>query len=158
MAKKKKKAKMGRKSKYELYVLPRLHEITEWRRTMTENQIIEQLGIGRTAFYEYKNKHPELVAALHEGEVLLVADLKGVLVKKAFGYEYEETETIVTVGKKGADEVRKIKTKHMPPDLGSIHLLLKNFDPNWRNDDQTTREMKQKELELKEKKIEQGEW
>ena len=39
-----------------------------------------------------------------------------------------------------------------------IVLLLKNLDPEWKNDDQTTIDMKKKQLELTERKIDQNEW
>ena len=44
------------------------------------------------------------------------------------------------------------------PDTGAIHLLLKNIDPNWRNDDATTLELKKRQTEIAEKKADAAEW
>ena len=44
------------------------------------------------------------------------------------------------------------------PDLGSIHLLLKNIDPEWHNDDKATLDLKKEQLELAKKKQEADEW
>lgn len=159
MARKKNKTNnLGRKYKYETHVKPRLAEITEWRRTMTEAQICIKLGIGRTAFYEYKKEHREFERALRTGETMLVGDLKGALIKKALGYEYKEKETIVTKIKGKTSVTTKTKEKHMPADLGSIHLLLKNLDPDWRNDDAETRRLKREELEIKKQKAAAEDW
>ena len=147
-------AKMGRKNKYWTHVKPHLKEISEYKRTMTEAQICKKLGVGRSAFNKYKNEHPELVAALHAGTVDLISDLKGALIKKALGFELKEK--VVTVDSDGL--TTKTTYKEIPPDLGSIHLLLKNLDPTWRNDDSTTLQMKRDELEIKKKRAEEDAW
>lgn len=48
--------------------------------------------------------------------------------------------------------------RYSPPDTGAIHLLLKNLDPSWRNDDQATMNMKREKLELEKQKAEQDNW
>ena len=49
-------------------------------------------------------------------------------------------------------------TKYSPPDTGAIHLLLKNLDPEWRNDDRETMDLKQRKLELERQKAEAEDW
>lgn len=149
-------AKMGRKNKYWTHVKPHLKEITEYKRTMTEAQICKKLGVGRSAFNKYKTEHPELVAALRAGTVDLISDLKGALIKKALGFEYKETTT--TIDEITKEMSTKTMHKYAAPDLGSIHLLLKNLDPTWRNDDSTTLQLKREELEIKKKRAEEAEW
>ena len=148
-------AKMGRKNKYWTHVKPHLKEITEYKRTMTEAQICKKLGVGRSAFNKYKTEHAELREALHAGEVELVSDLKGALIKKALGFELKEK--VVTISEENG-LTTKTTYKEIPPDLGSIHLLLKNLDPTWRNDDETTLQMKREELEIKKKRAEEADW
>ena len=87
-------AKRGRKSKYETHVKPFFPKILEMCQTMTEAQIAEHLGVGHSAFSEYKNKYPELVEILKKGRQNLVAELRSALIKKAKGYEYVETKTV----------------------------------------------------------------
>ena len=48
--------------------------------------------------------------------------------------------------------------KYAVPDTGAIHLLLKNNDPEWHNDDKQTMELKKKQVELQERKIELDEF
>lgn len=148
-------AKVGRKNKYYTHVEPYLPQIMEMCRTMTEQQIAEQLGVGYSTFMEYKKQFPELTEILKKGRQNLVAELRSALIKKAKGYDYTETETTTEYG-----EVTKVveKYKSFGPDVAAINLLLKNYDKdNWANDPQTL-ELRKKELELRERQVEANEW
>ena len=57
-------AKRGRKSKYFTHVEPYLDNISEWSESMTEAQIAKKLGVGKTAFNDYKMKYPKLMEAI----------------------------------------------------------------------------------------------
>lgn len=151
-------AKAGRKGRYETHVQPRLNEIKKWIQTMNEKQIAKRLGISEYTFNRYKGKYEDLQRALLEGAEELKEELKDTLKKKAKGYYYTETTTtqrrdgnsvIVTVEK---------RERYAQPDTGAIHLLLKNLDPTWRNDDAQTLELKKRQTEIAEKKAEAAEW
>lgn len=146
---------MGRKDRYESHVKPRLEEIGAWYQLCTEAQIAKKLGISMTTFGRYKREHPELREVLKEGRETLVEDLKVTLKKKAQGYYYEETKTVIR--QEGGKEVRVIETykRYAHPDTGAIHLLLKNLDDDWRNDDKPTMEMKRQHLQLAKQKAEE---
>ena len=148
----------GRKNKYETHVKPYLEDIAQWYEELDEKQIAEKLGVAVSSFENYKNKYPELKEALKKGKQNLVGELKASLRKKAKGYTYEETKTSIRDenGKK-VQTVEKYK-RYAHPDTGAIHLLLKNLDPEWTNDDKTTIELKRKQLELTEKRIDQNDW
>lgn len=150
---------MGRKSLYESHVQPYLKQIEEWYQELDEKQIaVERLGISVSAFEKYKREHPELVAALRRGRQSLIRDLKAALKKKAKGFTYEETKTTTRDdGGKKVTTVEKFK-KYAQPDTGAIHLLLKNLDPEWTNDDQTTIDLKRKQMELAKQKAENDNW
>ena len=149
---------MGRKNKYETHVQPYLKDIQEWYEDLDEQQIAKRLGVATSTFENYKNKYPELREALKKGKQDLISDLKASLKKKAKGFFYEETKTCIREdGGKQIKVVEKYK-KYAQPDTGAIHLLLKNLDETWRNDDQSTMDLKKKQVELTEKKIEQNEW
>lgn len=146
---------MGRRCKYEEYVEPYLEEIKDWARIMTEEQIAKKLGVAYRTFNDYKMRFPPLVQALKKGRQDLVIDLKSTLIERAKGYEYKEKKTIED--SKGYTRT-EVMTKHMPADVASINLLLKNYDKdNWSNDPRLD-ELKREELELKKKKMEEGEW
>lgn len=150
---------MGRKNKYESHVKPYLKQIQEWYGDLDERQIaVEKLGIAVSTFENYKKKYPELQEALKKGKQTLIGDLKASLKKKAKGFYYEETKTCIREeGGKQVKVVEKYK-KYAQPDTGAIHLLLKNLDEDWHNDDQSTIDLKRKQLELTERKVEQNEW
>lgn len=145
---------MGRKSKWESHVLPRLEEVEKMALTMTEEQIAKTLGIGVSNYYEYKKKYPELREAVKKGRMSLVLDLKSTLIQKAKGFKYEEKKVIKEHGVVVKEEIIQ---KSALPDLGSIHLLLKNYDPHWSNDPKAL-ELKKEELELKKKQVEENSW
>ena len=145
---KKKKSNAGRKSKYETYVKPFLHEIPLWRKSMNEEQIAERLGVGHTAFSEYKKKYPELADALKSGRQNLGSKAISNLIKRADGYDYTETKEIYERqydidGELVLDEdgnpkmvlVRKeIQRKHQPGDVGANIILGKNYVEGFSND------------------------
>ena len=168
----------GRKNNYETYVLPYLPQIEDWSRTMTEAQIIEKLGIGKTAWYGYKKAHPELAERIKKGRQNLVVELRGALIRRGLGYSYKETKTVTEHVRWTEDEyfslldagftpeqIRKARTvrteeavKEMPPDVAALNLLLKNYDRDgWANDPQTL-ELRKQELKLRERQIDNNAW
>lgn len=149
---------MGRKSRYETHVQPHLGEIAEWYGDLTEAQIAKRLGISRVSFERYKNQHQELVSALSKGREELIGDLKASLKKKAKGFYFEETKT--SIKEENGRQIKVIEKykRYALPDTGAIHLLLKNLDPEWRNDDAATMELKRNKAELERQKVEAESW
>ena len=150
---------MGRKDRYETQVQPRLSEIPEMVGTMTEEQIAKQLGISRRSFERYKQQHEELRDALKKGREDLVRDLKMTLKRKAKGFFYTEKKTTVRESEREGKTVT-VETfeKYAQPDTGAIHLLLKNLDETWRNDDRETMDLKRQRLEMEKEKNEAQNW
>lgn len=120
--------------------------------------IAAHFGVGRSTFYDYMNAYPDISDAIKKGKAILVTDVKSALTKRALGYDFEETTTIIRQEKGKQYQSIEKKMKHQPPDVGACHLLLKNLDEDWHNDDISTIKMKKKELELKEKKTEADTW
>jgi len=149
---------MGRKERYTSHVEPYLEEIPKWYLDLTEEQICKKLGISVQSLNRYKVQHPELVEAFRQGKEELVADLKESLKKKARGYKYEEVKT--TIRRDGDRDVKVVERyeKYAHPDTGAIHLLLKNLDPEWHNDDKRTMDMKQAQIDIARMKAEMEEW
>ena len=172
------KRKRGKPRKYDDYVKPYLPLISEWCRTMTEQQIAEKLGIAYSTWNQYKVDYPEVKEAIKKGRQNLVAELRSSLIKKANGYKYTETKE-TTEKVKWPEEMyealldagftpqqiassRIVKTevahKEMAPDVAAINLALKNYDKEeWANDPQALA-LKKKELELRERQVENNEW
>lgn len=151
------------KSKYDSHVKPHLDKITKWTEDLTDEQIAARLRISRKSFIEYKKQHPELVEALEKGKKRLVVELKETLKKKAKGFYYEEVKT-VKIHNPDSDaepewiEKVEINRKYAQPDTGAAHLLLKNLDPTWRNDDAETMKLKKQQVEIQKQKLEQDNW
>lgn len=150
---------MGRKSRYETHVKPYLNQIQEWYEELDERQIaVDKLGIAVSTWEKYKKENPELRDVLKRGKQHLVSELKTSLKKKAKGFYYEETKTCTReLGGKQVKTIEKYK-KYAQPDTGALHLLLKNLDDSWHNDDKATLDLKKKQVELSERKLEQDEW
>lgn len=152
---------MGRKNKYESHVKPHLSDITKWYEDMTEAQIAKKLGVSVASFENYKIKYPELVEALNHGKETLIEELKDSLRCKAKGFYYYETKKTFIESldgeKIGAIKVEETR-KYAVPDTGAIHLLLKNLDENWRNDDKATMDLKREKFEFEKQKAENEIW
>ena len=149
---------MGRKSLYDSVVRPRLDDIKEWIGIMNEADIADRLGISVTSFEKYKRENKELADVLVAGKERLVDDLKQTLKKKAKGFEYTETKTIIRQEAGKLIKVIEEYKKYSPPDTGAIHLLLKNLDETWTNDDKETMSLKRAKLELEKLKAEAETW
>ena len=149
---------MGRKRKYETYIQPYLKDITEWLGTMTEREIAHKLGVAVSTWENYKNEHPELVEALKQGRKTLADELKETLRMKAKGFHYKETKKVIR--KEGGKELKVLEEyeRYSIPDTAAIHLLLKNLDDNWRNDDAATMEIKKQKMEIEKEKAEAENW
>lgn len=149
------KLKNGTPNKYFSNVEPYLEEISQMALNMTEEQIAKELGVAPSSFRSYKHKYPALVDALKKGRRQLVMDLKSTLIQKAKGYNYTEKKQVYENGELVREEVY---TKAALPDTGSIHLLLKNLDPeHWAENPQAL-ELKKQELELQKEKMEFQNW
>lgn len=145
----------GRPNKYFTHVFPNLDKVEQMALTMSEKQIAQSLGVGITAWKEYKKTYPALNDALKKGRQNLVLELQSTLIRRAKGFNYEEKKTIKENGKVVREEIYQ---KASLPDVAAIHLLLKNFADNWRNDDKATMDLKREKLELEKQKAENDNW
>ena len=140
---------MARKSKYEEYIKLFLKDITEWSKSgATDNEISNALGVGRSTFAEYKNRHPELRDALRVGRQNVVLNIKASLYKLATGFKYEEKKG---VRKNGEITNIEIYERYCPPNERAAAMLLRNYDKTWVDKDNATTEFKKQEMELKKK-------
>lgn len=152
--------KTGRKSAYETRIKPHLNEIREWLANgATEKQIAQNLGVGGSTFEKYKAINEEFREFLKNGRQSLVLQLRGALVKKALGFNYEETKVITKTEADGSISTsREVSHKYAQPDVAALNLCLKNYDSdNWANDPQALA-LRKKELELKREIAEKDNW
>ncbi len=153
-------AKRGRKSAYDTVIKPRFDDILKWLRNgATEKQIYQNLGISYNVFYKYKNEKNEFNELLKKGKESLVEQLRGVLIKKASGFEYKEIKRVRKYenGIEVSETVEEY-TKQSLPDVAAANLLLKNYDKeNWSNDPRSD-DLKREEFELKKKLFDKENW
>lgn len=144
------------KCKYETYVKPRFKEIKDWiANGATQEQVAKNLGISVRSLIKYLNDYSDFAELYKSGQTDLVKELRGALMKRAFGFQYTESEKTVEYGKV-IKEVTKVKTAL--PDVAAINLALKNYDrENWANDPQML-ELKKEELKFKKENFENENW
>lgn len=149
---------MGRRNKYELNIKPHLHKIPKWYETMSEGEIAKKLGVSVASFENYKKQYPELLEALHSSKQELVERLRYSLKQKAVGFSYKEIKkTMRKVDGKNTVVVEEFE-RYSPPDTGAIHLLLKNLDKTWHNDDQSTIDFRDAKLTLEKMRADMENW
>ena len=93
------------------------------------------MGISPATLYKWKNEHLEFSEALKRGKSPVDFEIENMLLKRAKGYEYEETVEEVTEAPNGEKTKHKrITKKHMPPDTTALIYWLKNRKPEqWRD-------------------------
>lgn len=128
---------IGRKGVYEEWLTPDgLLQIHGWaRHGLTDEQIAHNIGVLPQTFCQWKGKYTALREALKKGRQPVDVEVENALLKRALGYDYEETITEVedTEGGKKRKHIRKV-AKHVPPDVGAICFWLKNRRPDkWRD-------------------------
>lgn len=138
-----------------------LAQIKEWKKLgATDEQVCQQLNIGKSTFYKYKAKNKEFAEALKIGVQDFVANLKGELAGLATKHTLETKKQYIKVDQETGHKTQytEITTKEIDANIGAIHLLLKNLDrDNWSNDWQN-HELKKQELELRKKIADDKEW
>lgn len=125
------------KSKWE-DVKDKLTLVEGWARDgLTNEQIADNLGIGKTTFYRMIKEHSELLEHLKKGKEVIDYEVENALLKRALGYKYEE-KTYESIYNKELDmyteELTKRVTKQVAPDTTALIFWLKNRKPKqWRD-------------------------
>ena len=110
-----------------------LNTLKTWAKQGKTNQkIADEIGISTTTLRNWCKKHEDIENAIEQGRTVIIGKLYDALIKKALGYTYNEMQ-IKTLPNGEQEQI--VKNRHVPPDIGAIHLLLKNWDPeHWKND------------------------
>ena len=120
---------MGRPSKYDTHVEPKLLVIEAWARDgLTDEQIANNLNVAYSSFREYKKEYPALTASLTRGKEVIDVMVENALLKSALGYDYTEEELNKITGE--PIELRKVAH----PNTTALIFWLKNRKPReWRD-------------------------
>lgn len=121
-----------------------LIKIEGWARDgLTDEQIAHNMGINVSTLYVWKKEHTEISESLKKGKEVVDFLVENALLKRALGYEYEETITEKTqvpflnkdgeVVKKEQIHIKKV-VRHALPDVTAQIFWLKNRKPDkWRD-------------------------
>ena len=135
--------------KYKQWLEPEGLTLLEgWARDgLTDEQLSQNMGIGTTTLYRWKEEYREIREALKRGQEVVDIQVENALLKRALGYEYtEETRELVKDKETGeySLSVTKIVTKEVAPDVTAQIFWLKNRKPKkWRSDPQESGNEKQ---------------
>jgi len=97
---------------------------------MIEKDIAAKMGVSVSTFEMYKNTIPEFLQALKRGKAPIDTEVENALLKRALGFDYEETKTTTE-----DDKIKfETSTKHAAPDTTACIFWLKNRKPKeWRD-------------------------
>lgn len=103
----------------------RLNEIKELiSKGVPQIEIAKILGMSEKTMYKLKNRHPKMNQAFVFGNDDLKYTLIDTLIKKAVGYEYEETQTTIEETKTGTKKKIVKYKKKAQPDMNAVRYLL----------------------------------
>lgn len=151
----------GRKSVYEEKIKSRFDDIKKWKENgANERQIANALGIAYSTFNKYKASNKELVDLLNSADkTQIVSDLRSALLKRAYGFKYEETKKYKTTDEDGNTRTHiEITEKMALPDVAAINLALKNYDSERWSNDPALLKLKKEEFEFKKEIALKEEW
>ena len=135
--------------KYQQWLEPEGLTLLEgWARDgLTDEQLSQNMGIGTTTLYRWKEEYREIREALKRGKEVVDIQVENALLKRALGYEYTEGTRELVKDKETGEyslSVTKIVTKEVAPDVTAQIFWLKNRKPKkWRSDPQESGNEKQ---------------
>lgn len=107
------------------------------REGLTEEQIAAKVGITQWTLCRWKTDHPQIGQALKKGKAPVDIEVENLLLKRARGYNYDETTEEWRPNQETGDlelVSKKVQRKHMPPDTTAQIFWLKNRRPDlWRD-------------------------
>lgn len=120
------------KGKYEYWLTADgLTLLEAWARDgLTLDQIAAKCGVRRDTLWDWRGKYPDISNALKRGQEVVDVQVENALLKRALGYEYDET--MVEHSPDGVK--RRVTRKMVIPDTTAQIFWLKNRRPDvWRD-------------------------
>lgn len=113
-----------------------LKRIEGWARDgLTEEQIAKNMGICYETLRTWKSSFSAISEAIKRGKAPVDFEVESALLKRALGYEYEETITEIYETPDGSTRkhIKKVM-RHVAPDVTAQIYWLNNRRPDkWRN-------------------------
>lgn len=110
--------------------------IEGWARDgLNDKQIAANTGVNEFTFSRWKTQYPQLAQAIKKGRMPVDVQVENALLKRALGFNYEETTTEIVNLPDGTQRkhIKKV-TKMVVPDTVAAIFWLKNRKPmQWRD-------------------------
>ena len=101
---------------------------------MIEREIAVKIGVSVETFEQYKKRYPLFLESLKAGKKIVDREVEQSLLKRAMGYEYEETKETTTETPQGRTTITSKTIKLLAPDVTAQIFWLKNRRPDiWRD-------------------------
>lgn len=124
------------KGRYHKWLEPENLTLLEgWARSgLSNDQIANNMGITRSTFYEWQNKHTDISDAIKKGKEVTDFEVENAMYKAAMGYEFEEVKTYIEETDAGRKKRIERTVKHVAPNVTAQIFWLKNRKPDtWRD-------------------------
>lgn len=111
----------------------RLDLVEKWARDgLSNKQIATNLGISKSVLYLYQKAHSDFLDSIKRGREPFLAEVENALVKRALGFQYEESKKYIKETDCEVTCYIEKTEKYLPPSVGACSILLKNKDRgNW---------------------------
>lgn len=121
------KKRAGQPTKYDEKYTPQLAKwICRDKNFSKDEDLAEALHISVSTLKNWKNAHPEFLAAIKTGKDEVDRQVEDALLKTCLGYDYEKEELEVHVTDRGEYQKKKTTTMHVSPDPTAIIFWLTN--------------------------------
>lgn len=132
-------AKRGPKGKHEYWLTKEgLSLISGWARAgLTDEQISENMDIGTTTLYRWKNEYEDIRESLKASKAIADQHVINALYKRACGFDYDE-KTYERVWNGDLEKYIKVNTKTVtkmvvPDTTAQIYWLKNRIPKDWRD-------------------------
>ena len=118
----------GKKGKHDDWIEGEgLKTICEWARYgLTDKQIIENIGIGRTTFYKWLREYPDFAEAIKKARIQTNIEIENSMIDLACGKKFvEEIKSVLDPKTGQVIRIEKIR-KQIPPNAVMLIFLAKN--------------------------------
>lgn len=107
--------------------------LTGWaRRGLSDNDIIQLMGVTKSTYSRWYDKYEAIRSALDIGKEIVDFKVENALLKAALGYQTKEVR-ILTVMRHGklVEQQKEVTEKEVQPQIGAIRMWLLNRQPDW---------------------------
>lgn len=107
--------------------------LTGWaRRGLSDNDIIQLMGVTKSMYSRWYDKYEAIRSALDIGKEIVDFKVENALLKAALGYQTKEVR-ILTVMRHGklVEQQKEVTEKEVQPQIGAIRMWLLNRQPDW---------------------------